>query len=517
MKKKFLIATLLLVLALGLSACANKTDEATEKDTFTYAIAGDPASINPVIVSDRYGHTLINMIFNRLVRINDDGSINYELADSVENAEDGLSVTVRLKEGLKWSDGESVSADDVVFSYTVKADKANGNYDDLWINDRQITVEKVDNLTVKFILPEVSVAALNEIVSAANIIPQHIYENVTDFSLNDLGVDLIGSGPYKLVEYKQGEYIQLVANENYYDGTAKIQNVVLRIISSTDTAIIALQKGEIDAAIIDPINVATLASDSAISIETYSESRVGYIGLNLRSEKLSDVLVRQALLYSINRTELNTAVYLDAANYNNAYTILPPNNAFATEDVKKYEQDVSAATQLLEQAGVSSLTLSIGYSSSNNASATQATLLQQYFKAIGVTLELNGLESSAFSAELTSDNPSYDLFINGYIMGNDPNNYAQLYTSTGSWNFFGYSNPEVDALFAQGAVELDESKRQAIYTEIQQLIAEDAVLFPIVDNKRILAISSTIGGIEDAKLVPVYTFEDVSKLYFISD
>ncbi len=518
MKKKIFAGLLTAAATIALAACGSSSSStessssAASDDTFTYAIDGDPSSTNPINTSDRWGLTLTNMIYSPLIRVEADGSYVNELAESYEIAEDGLSITVQLRQDVLWSDGEEFNADDVIFTYEQKVKEENGNADGLYINDEPVTFEKVDDYTVKFVLPAVSAAALDNIVTETYIIPEHIYNDEPDFSVTELTNEAVGTGPYKLVEYKHGEYISLEANENYYKGEAEIENVVLKIITSADTRKVALQTGEVDASFVLPTDVADLDTES-ITTYSYTENRVGYLGLNTATEELSDVRVRQAILFALNKDEMNQAVYLDEANYETPYSFLPVANPYTTEDVEKYVQDLDRAKELLAEAGVSSLTLNLGYNSSDAAQTLQATLIQEQLSQIGVTVELQGGDSTALFNELrTAGSTAYDLFLGGYIMGNDPDQYTRLFTTGGGSNYFQLSSTEVDDLFAQGAVELDQDARDAIYDELQATLADQAVIYPIVDNNKILAVNNRIAGVEEAGLIPIYTFEDPSKL-----
>ena len=288
-KNKLFIGALALLMAFT-TACSSKTENTTttsqDKDTFTYAINSDPSSTNPINVSDRWGLTMTNMIYSPLIRVEGDGSLVNELAESTELAKDGLSLTVNLKKGIKWSDGQDFTADDVVFTYETKAKKENGNFKSLWINDKPITVEKKDDHTVVFKFPEPSAAAANNIATETYIIPKHIYGKVSDFSVKDLQEKPVGTGPYKLVENKRGEYIKFEANENYYKGKPKVKNVVLRVIQSADTTKVALQKGEIDASYVLPTDIKDLDTNK-LDVYSYSENRIGYLGLNTKTNESS--------------------------------------------------------------------------------------------------------------------------------------------------------------------------------------------------------------------------------------
>ncbi|MDR3146614.1 MAG: hypothetical protein LBU21_10075, partial [Treponema sp.] len=107
-----------------------------------------------------------------------------------------------------------------------------------------------------------------------------------------------------------------------------------------------------------------------------------------------------------------------------------------------------------------------------------------------------------------------ELFLGGDIMGSDPSNYATLFVSGSAYNYSHLADKTLDELFAQGAVEEDPAARLRIYQDAQRRLADLAVHYPIVTNKRLLGITSNVGGVEEARLIPIYTFEDMSKLYF---
>ncbi|WEG72485.1 ABC transporter substrate-binding protein [Vagococcus intermedius] len=518
MEKKKIIPILMLG-ALVLGGCSTnqkseKSDKAqvTDKDTFTYAINGDPTSLNPINVSDRWGLTVTNMIYSPLVRVEGDGTQKMELAEKLEPTDKGKALVVELKENVKWSDGQPFTADDVVFTYEQKVKKENGGADTLWIDDKPIKAEKLDEHTVKFNLPSANAAAINNIATETYIIPEHIFKKEGDFSGSELKGEPVGTGPYKLDKYQRGEYLQFSANETYYGNKATVPKVNLRIISSADTTKVALQKGEVDASYISPNNIKDLDGTKLDTYE-YSENRVGYLGLNNNSEKLKDVKVRQAIFYALNKDDLNKAAYLSDKYYENAYSFLPPNNPFYSDKVEKYETDITKAKTLLGEADAKDLKLNLAFASDDPIQTLQATLMQQQLQQVGITVELAGGDGTAMFAELKkSDTTKYDLFIGGYIMGTDPDLYTSLFKSDGSANYFHYANKKVDDLFNQGAIELDEAKRHIIYENLQKELMDEAVIYPIVDSRKVLAVNNRIEGIKESGLVPIYTFEDLSKI-----
>lgn len=489
------------------SAASTDAAAAASDASFTYVISSDPSSTNPINVSDRWGLTFANIVYSPLARVEADGTVVNELAESIEPAADGLSVTVKLKSGLLWSDGEPLTAQDVVFTYTNKAVRENGNADLLYIGDKPITAEATDDTTVVFHLPSLSAAALSNIATETYIIPEHVYGAVTDFSVTELDPIAVGSGPYQVKEYKRGEYITFEPNPNYFGDAPKIANLTLRIVSNADTVKTALLTGEVDASFITSAQVEEFEG-SDVTTYPYAEGRVAYLGVI--ATKVPDVNVRKALFTSLDRTQISDGAFLSPDYYQPAYTILPPSNPYATEDVEKYDTDAAAAKTLLAGA---TPTLTLGYVAADPAQSTEATLIQEQAAKAGITVELQGVDANALYPEIEKGADSaYDLFLGGYIMGNDPDAYSALFRTGASANYFDYSNTDVDALFDQGVAELDEAARKATYVKLQQEIADDAVFYPIADNLKIIAVNNRIGGVEDAKLVPIYTFENFGKL-----
>ncbi len=520
-KKLSKILTTTLAAAMLLIACGNKAENSnngetsTQSDSFIYGIPGDPGnSVNVITTSDRYGLMTIKALYSPLYMYNADG-INYFLAESMTPSEDNLTYTAKLRKDVKWSDGESFTADDVVFTYEqmLKEENAGWAYSQLIFNGKPLKVEKIDEHTVNFILPEVSAPAM-ELLANIFIMPKHIYEGETNFENSEKNATPVGTGPYKLVEYKAGQYVKFEKNEYYYLGEANIKNVIFRIIPDANTAKLALQKGEINALSVQSSDLNDLTKGEDLTPYSYGEGRVAYVVINSNSDKLQDKKVRQAIFHGMNRTDLINAAFGSKEYADEVYTFLPNVNPFYTEDVEQYNFDQEKAKKLLEESGVTNLTVKLGYTANDVPSQKEATIIQQNLKAIGINVELAGQEGTALSQQMQKEDSDYDMFIGGYIMGIDPDTFNSLFTSESQYNYSHYKDKEIDDLFNAGRVETDEAKRVEIYTKIQQKIQDNAYFYPMLSNKRIVVMSSNITGEDEAKLVPVYTFEDMSKLKF---
>ncbi|WP_163102102.1 ABC transporter substrate-binding protein [Peribacillus alkalitolerans] len=521
MKSWRIVSVLLLSLMVFLAACSSDTkvskdadkDSSKKQDTLVYGIDGDPGNaVNVITTGDRYGLMTVKAIYSPLYMYNSADDVEYFLAESMTPSEDFLTYTAKLRKDVKWHDGQPFTADDVVFTFEQMLNEANGGWarGQLVFNGTPLKVKKVDDFTVKFTLPNVSMSAM-EALGGIFIMPKHVYEGEANIGTSPKNANPIGTGPYKFKEYKAGESLTFEKNGDYFLGAPSINKVVFRIIADPNTAGIALQKGELDALAVSPFDVKKYESDSKLAIKPYEEGRVGYMAFNLNSKTVQDKAVREAISYALNRDEMIQASYISNEYAEPAYSFLPRKATYYTEDVNKHDFNIDQAKGLL---GDKKVNLKLAYVSNNPFYQKQAAVMQQNLKAAGINLELVGMDAAAMFQKLETKHSDFDMFLNGYIMGIDPDSFNSLFVTGSPANYMHYSNAKVDELFNQGRVETDEAKRQQIYEVLQKTILEDAVFYPITENKRILAVDANLTGIDGAGLVPVYTFGDMSKLLF---
>lgn len=540
--RKFTFTALMLLLAMVLiSACSggnggqapageepvNEAEEQTaeqpaqegepaEGGTFVFGVTGDPVTFNPLFAGDRVSLTINQALFAPLFQVNN-GEKTFYLAESLEPSEDGLTYMLKLRDDAYWHDGEKVTADDVVFTVEKILDETQNSFlrANFMIGGSPVEAVKVDDTTVEFKLPQAS-AAFEAVLEEVFPIPQHIFENETDLAKSELNNQPVGSGPFKFKEYKTGEYVELVRNDQYFGGKPYLDSVVYRIAKDMNTANLALQNGEIHVKYIDPQDVPTFEATNNFEIIPYSEGRLFYLSFNQNSDTglLSNSQVRQAISHALNREELIQVAYLSSEYADPAHSFLTPDALYHTNDVTTYDYDPERAKQLLEEAGATDLKLRFITRSGDKIQEAVSLYVQQKLGEIGVEVELQSLDSSAFIQKLIDTSTSdYELIINGYIMGYEPDAYRILYESSGSSNFANYSNPDADRLFEAGATETDPAEREKIYKELQEIIAKDAPIYPIAYPKTIVALNKQFGGVEEAVLKPVYIFEDLSKIY----
>ncbi|MFC3749423.1 ABC transporter substrate-binding protein [Paenibacillus sp. GCM10012306] len=479
-------------------------------------VAADPVILNPNYAGDRVSLTIDQALYAPLFQVND-GKKTFYLADSLTPSADNLTYTLKLKSGLTWHDGEKLTADDVVFTINSILDEKQNSLlrSNLIIGGKPIEAVKVDDLTVEFKLPQVAPAFEATLVQISPI-PKHIFENEADIEKSPKNAAPVGSGPFKFKEYKTGEYLTLERFDNYFGGKPHLDSVTYRIAKDTNSANLALQNGEINVKYLDPQDVATFQATNNFEILPYSEGRLAYLLFNANSDRgaLAKKEVREALSLALSRDELIQTAYTSTDYAEPAKSFLTPDGLFFTNDVTSYDNDAAKAKELLDKAGVSNLKLRFMTTSGNKVQEAVSLYVQQKLKAIGVDVELQSIDASAYSKRfIDKDAKDFELALAGYIMGYDPDAYSILYTSTGNSNYSHYNNPEVDKLFEAGAGEADAAKRGEIYKKAQEIVAEDAPIYPIAYTKTIVAVSKQYGGIEEAVLKPVVIFEDLSKIY----
>ena len=518
------LALLLAALMVTLTGCGGGGED--KGSSIVIGQSSEVANLNPMIQPRTPDSNVQCLIFDFLVI--PDENLNYvgDLAKSRDISEDGTVYTFHLNEGVKWHDGEAFNADDVVFTLTSlaspeytggnegrvmsivgAADYQAGNADSVE------GIKKIDDYTVEITLESPNAAFLSNMYVA--MLPEHILagESPADWGNDDFNRAPIGTGKYKFVKWEAGQYISLEKNEDYFGTQPSIDNVVVQFGADT-TLVAALLNGEIDVLYNLPSSeIENVEAVDGVGVYNYEMMSVYYIGLNQLDPALSDLRVRQALAYALDKQTIVDTVYGETATV--ADDIFPDNHWSHNPDVTKYEYNPEKAKELLEEAGYTmnaatgyyekdGQTLHLTYDMSTSTDGRQvAALIQQYWKAIGVEMEVieQDFATLAYSKllpnnateETTAD--SFQCYTLGFGVEADPEEYnAYLSTSTGagSWNFIHYSNPEVDELFKQQLLETDPDARADCFHQIAKIISDDVPWIPMYNKATSAGLSDRV-------------------------
>jgi peptide/nickel transport system substrate-binding protein len=514
------LAAPLLALALAISACspsqpqpaapAQTSAQGGGGGTLTRATTSEPTSLDPQGAANAGLNLVLPYLYDTLIGRQRDGKFMPHLAQSWQVSPDGKSVDVKLKSGVKFQDGSPLNAAAVVFTFD--RFKKVGDKSPIAGNVKGITkVEAVDDSTVRFSFDSPNAGFLGTLSMpyAAILSPSAVQAAGDDISA--MGV---GSGPFKLGEWKRGVSITLVRNPDYNWGPSEVNNkgpvsldqLVFKVIPDASTQMAALQAGDIDAIFVtEPSQLNQAQADKGLHIEPINLDSLIYLGYNCAKPPFDDVKVRQALSYAVNKGDIvKTALGglgMDAG------TPLPPSLLGYDQSLQSYGQgyDPAKAKALLTEAGFSQGTdgswqkdgkkLGGKLLTSNRApNEAIATLLQSQFKAIGVPVEIQQLDSAAVMQASTEGN--FDLLLWRYDW-NDPDALAIYLGSSRirQTNRVFYSNKQVDDLLAKGLAEFDVTKRAQLYQEAQKTILAEAPWQPLYYPMEGLVYRDRVNGL----------------------
>ncbi len=484
MKKKLFALVLSLAMILLLAAgCGDSTSGAAStvepgtssapapvKDTVTIALLSDVGSL--CTLSTVYNTDLMVCwnIYDSLTTFKD-GKVVPSLAETWDVSDDGLTYTFYLNQGVKFHNGEELKASDVVFTY----EQAMASPYTASVVESIETVSAVDDYTVEFALKY----AYSPFVSYATVQIGIMSEKAWDDAggtVEAYAQNPIGSGPYRIVRHDSGQDVVLEAFDEYWGTAPSIKTVTYEVITDPNTALIALQSGDVD--MFYPLPTAgldALRADPALNIVDYNTGALMYVTINTTAAPFDDVRVRQAINYAIDKD----SVILMAADGNGTVADSVINDAFFgySDQVEGYDYDVERAKELLAEAGYED-GFSVTISTISGAYEKVAQILQQQLGEIGITVDVQMVEQNAFLTDLVNKN--YQLGVISATMPlKDLDAWSMMFTSTSPNNFTGFADEELDDLFAQGRLTSDENQRLQIYEELLKRFNDDAMIAPI--------------------------------------
>jgi peptide/nickel transport system substrate-binding protein len=510
-------AALALGLGLGAGTAASASSSASPSGTaepvvLTIGITQDIDSANPFtgIVAEAY--EVYQLQYPTLLDYSaEDFSIVPGLAESWEESADKTTWTYKIRAGLAWSDGQPLTAKDVEYTFNRIL---NGEYEQTNFGSYTANITKVvatDDTTVVMTVDKPS-PIMEKL--AVYILPQHIWQDIDETevqSYKNEGTEAeptVGAGPFVMVERQVGQFIRFKANENYWRGKPKVDEVVFRIYGNPDALGQALIKGEIDFADSMEANVwQSLQGKPGITTVGATYSGFNELAFNVGaalddgtpigdgSPLLKDVKLRQAIGWAIDRQALVDKVL--GGNGSAGSTIIPPiYSLLHTEPTNPVTYDPEKAKQLLDAAGYTEgpdgirqtadgtkLSFRLFARSDSDNSVKSVEFIQGYLKAVGIETEVKAVSSDALTEIIGQGN--FDMFEWGWVVEPDPNYQLSTFTCANrSYKDGGevlanlsdsfYCDEEYDALFEQQSLETDSAKRAEIVKQMQNKLFDDA-------------------------------------------
>ncbi|NEO31063.1 MAG: ABC transporter substrate-binding protein [Symploca sp. SIO3C6] len=567
-----LALSLTLASLLALSGCSPSQfkSQAAQVSQLVFATPSDPATFNAPLNNSLY--SVFGFINEGLLNLNGiTAELEPALAESWEIAEDKKRITFTLKEGLKWSDGEPLTADDVVFTYNdvyLNPKVSTGIKDILRIgsNGAFPSVKKIDKLRVEFSVPE-PFAPFLRFSGGISILPKHALQesiNTTDEDgdlkfLSTWGTDtdprqIVGAGPYRMISYTPAQRVIFERNPYYWrkdeQGNQQpyIESIVLQIIESDDNQLLRFRSGEFDSLDVKSEQFQLLKQEESRGKYTIynggPEAGSRSLSFNLskarnnqekpfvdpiKSRWFNTLTFRQAIAHAIDRETMKNNVYrgLGEVQHSPIWS-QSPFYLSPEQGLKTYNYDPEKAKQMLRGAGFkynsqgqlldwdnNRVRFTILVKSEERTRVDAATQIAQDLSKIGIQADVQVVNFNVVLQKLLSRD--WEIYVGGFAGGSiDPHSGFNIWYSQGSSHQFNQSPQpgeppikgwlasdwelEIDRLFQEGVRELDESKRQEIYGQFQQIIAEQVPFIYLVNQLEFSAVRNRIDNIKYSAL-----------------
>jgi peptide/nickel transport system substrate-binding protein len=535
------------------------------------AVFGEPKTFNPITANESSSTDILAALFAGLVRTD---LTTFEqapgLAESWTVGDDKKTWTFKLRKGLRWSDGSPLTADDVVFTWKVIYDtNINNVVADLFrIGGKEFAVSKMDDLTVRIVTPEIYAPFL-EFVGSVPVIPRHALERAVKekrfesaYGVNTRAEEIVGSGPYRVKDYKAAQHVLLERNPHFAGVDPKgerlpyIQNVIWMIVPDFNAMALRMLQGESDVhQFLRPDEVDRFQEEAKRGkfrvVELGTQMEPTYLWFNQNTnlnKKTGKPLVapervkwfrnqkfRQAMAHAIDRQSIITAAYGGRAKPNYGF-LSPANSRWFNSNTPQYPYDQNKAKALLAEIGIqdrngdgiledadgNKIEFSLITNTGHTIRDKISVFLQQDLKKLGVQLNYQPLD---FNALVDKMNATYEyeavlLAIGGD--GIDPATTINVMKSSGFTHVWfprqtAPSTPweaRIDELMDLQLKSLDFAERKKYFDEVQQILGEQLPMISIVAPQAFAVVNSRLANLRPTVAASQRVTWNLEELYF---
>lgn len=460
------------------------------------AIESYPANLDPRYPNDAYSSKLQQLLFNGLLKYDEELRLVPDLADAYEYRSD-TRLRVRLRPGVRFHDGHELSSKDVIYTFKSLMDPKKRS--PLYENFRRIAeLEAIDDHTLEIELQEPFAPFLTALT--VGIVPQGADElKKTPFAQRP-----VGTGPFQWVGARTDQWIRLKAFSDYFEGAPTIASLEFKTIRDDTTRVLQLLRGEVDLVqnAIPLVMAEWLRNKAKMEMQSDTGINYAYLAFNLRDPSLQDRRIREAIALAIDRDTL--IKYRLKGFARKASGILAPSNWCYESDVTQYSHDPERARQLLEEAGLKDpdgpgplprLRLTLKTSNKRDRVAMARAIAAQ-LNEVGIELEVRPYEWGTFFRDIKTGN--FQMYSSTWVGVTEPDIYYYAFASTQTpplgANRGYYSNPEVDKLLEAGRVSTVTSTRKKIYSQVQKIIAKDLPYVSLWYEDNVVFTRQTVEG-----------------------
>jgi peptide/nickel transport system substrate-binding protein len=515
-------------LAWGLTGASAESASPAQAGNVTLRLGwtNEPENLNPFVGYMDSDYEIWRMNYSTVFGYDENNGPGPDLATEVPTKEnggispDGKVWTVHLRSGVKWSDGQPLTAEDVAFTYNYAIENEMATWTTYLRGiDR---VEVVDPTTIRMVC---SAPKANMDKANIPILPEHVWSHVDPKlaqSSYQVEYPLVGSGPFQVTTFKKGSYVELTRNPYYYGQTPTIDKVIFQMYQNADTMVTDLKNGGIDGAWgIPPAQFKALGSAPGIKAIAYVYYNWDYLEFNcyekpssLGNPILRDERFRHAINWAIDRDKLVALAYQGLSKP--GYTVLPPDTYFDPDYSwtpsadQKYAFDLAKAGQELTDAGYplvdgkrvdkqgKPISLRLWAATDDRAGQMEAKLIAGWLDQLGLRINMTfvdpgQLSDSIYNSEKGVWKPDFDMVVWWWIGYFDAGNTMNCFTTRniGNLNEPCWSDPQYDVLADKQAVTLDTTERQSIIQQLQQTMYEQTPWIVMTHPQQLEAVNTS--------------------------
>ncbi len=490
----FTVLTVLLIVGLIFTA-GLEPSEAQSPKRLVVANFADANSLDPQMVSDTASFWIQNQMYEGLVRRTADMGVQPALAEDWEFVDD-RTVEFYLRQGVKFHNGDEFTAHDVKFSYERLLDPDFGSPGASRLAMVDIdNVEIIDDYTIRIPTKEPFAAILTYLAHSASLI---ISQSAVEEYGADFGENPVGTGPFMLKEWRQGDQVVMEKFDDYWGGAAQVDELVFRAIPEGTSRTIELETGGVQVSRgIARVDLDRVEDHPNLTLHLYEALRINYMGFNHETEPFNDVRVRQALAYALDHREIVQAVYGPLGGPASGY--LNSNIWAFNPDTYLYDRDLDRARELMAEAGYADgFSTSIAINDDDTRRAL-AEVVSYQLEQLNIECSIEVYEWGAY-LDLTGRG-DHEIYMLAWLASTgDPHHamhplfHSANKGSAGNRQFF--DNPRVDELLEKGMVETDMDQRMAFYQEAQQILSEEVAWIPLADDREAVGVHESVTNFE---------------------
>lgn len=413
------------------------------------------------------GRVLQN-IHSSIVTVDANLNVIPNLAESYDVAPDGLTYTFKLRRGVKFHNGATMTSADVKYSFERCKDPATGavNFE---VFNNVASIDTPDDLTVVINMSAVNAPFLSRLAENGAGVVMPVDSGPTQ------GTNPMGAGPFKFVRYEVGTVVEMARFDDYWEGPAHLDGVLAREITEPTTRLTGLRTGELHMINDIPLDrVEELKGDSSLQVKTWFPLNFDFVNMNHTFEPFQDKRVRTAFDMIIDKEALMQGALWGqgATSPSSAY----PTSAAYNTSLKQRPQDIEGAKALLAEAGYPEGSLNIVFKATTNYPyhIETAQILVEWFRMAGVNLTIEQLTWADWLSQCWVDKDYQMTMMNFFTLWEPDFLFYSVWNSTGAFNYRAINDPIIDELTTRARITVDNAERAAIYQQVQQQIFDEA-------------------------------------------